>query len=68
MEVKPVSDMIAGIYIPPEEKTFDPPHNCVTCKNMWAPMYNGPCRDCIYNSSLLGKTEPVDRWEPEESE
>lgn len=65
MEVISVSDMVAGIYIPPEEKTFDPPHNCVTCKNMWAPMYNGPCRDCIHNS-CLNKSNQKDRWEPTE--
>lgn len=46
-----------------KEKTFDPPHNCTTCKNIWAPMYNGPCKDCI-NNSCLNSTELKDRWEP----
>lgn len=49
-----------------KEKTFDPPHNCTTCKNMWAPMYNGPCKDCI-NNSCLNSNDLKDRWEPKET-
>ena len=61
-----MSNMIAGIYIPPEEKNTV--QDCRTCKWLYAPMYNGPCKDCINNGSLLGKTEPVDRWEAADTE
>lgn len=43
-------------------KEFEPPRNCTTCKYMWMPMYNGPCRDCVHNS-CLGKENLQDRWE-----
>ena len=49
-----------------KETSFISTRNCSTCKNMWAPMYNGPCKDCIHNS-CLNKSNQKDRWEPKES-
>ena len=61
MEVISVSDMVAGIVVPPEDGYEF--HDCRDCKYLYYPMYNGPCKDCVNNSSILGKTKPVNRWE-----
>ena len=56
-----MSDMIAGIYIPPEDKRIQ---DCRNCKHLFESMKNGICKECSRLTEYRSHNARYkDRWE-----
>ena len=57
-----MSDMIAGIYIPPEDNAAF--CDCRDCKHLFESMHSEPCKRCINNGASIEKNITEYNWEP----